>query len=272
MNLWHAVILGIVQGIGEFAPISSSGHLIAMPVILGWDFDQGLTFDVALHFGTLLALLVYFYKDLLRLLGNYFAEMRAPNGFLKAQYRYILPVFLGCFPAALAGFLLEETVATKFRSPLLVAFDMAFMGAVLFMADRLGKKKFSIRETGPAQWLAVGVSQALALFPGVSRSGVTITAGLVVGMKRDSAARFSFLLSIPIIFGASAYEGLKLAKKGIPSDERSAFIVGIITATVFGYLCIKFLLSYLRTRSVNLFVWYRFAFSTVLLATYFLRK
>ena len=271
MNPWHAILLGIVQGIGEFAPISSSGHLIVLPWLLGWQKDQGLAFDVALHFGTLLALLTYFAADLVRMLRDYFSRWRLPGGFWPAQRQYLLPLIFGCFPAALAGFFMEDLVESKLRSPGLVAALMAGMGLVLYLADRLGKKTKPLAETRPMDWLTVGVSQALALFPGVSRSGITITAGLAVGMRREAAARFSFLLSIPIVAGASAMAARKMLHSGVPADERAAFIVGILTAAVFGYICIKFLLVYLRTRSVNVFVWYRLAFAAVVAVTLLLK-
>ena len=265
-------MLGIVQGIGEFAPISSSGHLIVVPWLLGWHKDQGLAFDVALHFGTLLALLFYFRPDLCRMLRDYLSRWPVPGGFWPAQRQYILPLIFGCFPAALAGYFMEDFVESALRSPALVAALMAGMGVVLYLADRLGRKEKPLAETQPTDWLAVGLSQALALFPGVSRSGITITAGLAVGMKREAAAGFSFLLSIPIVAGASAIEAHKLLKQGIALDERMGFAIGILTAAVFGYLCIKFLLSYLRKHSVNLFVWYRLGFAAVVALAFIARR
>lgn len=272
MSIWHAIVLGIVQGVGEFAPISSSGHLIVVPWLLGWGEDQGLAFDVALHFGTLLALLGYFARDLWRLTRECFSGMLSPGGFWPAQRRYLLPLVLGCLPAALAGFFMEGFVESVLRSPVIVASLLASMGVVLYLCDRAGQKQRTLAETGPADWLAVGLSQALALFPGVSRSGVTISAGLLVGIRREAAARFSFLISIPIVAGASALEGRMLLKQGIPPDEKMAFAVGILTAAVFGYLCIKFLLAYLRTRGVNVFVWYRLAVAAVVAATLITRR
>lgn len=273
MSLPQAIILGVVQGISEFAPISSSGHLVVLPWVLGWK-KHSLTFDVALHAGTLVALLAYFAPDLRRMVGDYFSRSRQAGGFWPAQKRYLLPLVLGCLPAAIAGLALEDFVESRFHggggssqtAALAVAALMAGMGMVLYAADRLGRKQKPLSDTVWTDWLAVGFSQALALLPGVSRSGVTISAGLAVGMKREAAARFSFLLSIPIIAGAALKEGVGLLKTGLAPGERMPFAVGVVTSALFGYLCIKFLLAYLRTRSVNVFVWYRLVFAAVIVA------
>jgi len=192
----HAVVLGLVQGLGEFLPISSSAHLVVLPRLLGWP-DQGLSMDVAMHMGTLLALVVYFWKDLADL------ALGALKGEPK-QRKMLLLILVATVPGGIAGLLLDDYVESVFRDPALIAGTLMLFGLLLGLADWKGRKTFEMKEMdwSPALW--IGLAQALALVPGVSRSGVTITAALVLGFKREDAARFSFLLSFPIIAGAGA--------------------------------------------------------------------
>jgi undecaprenyl-diphosphatase len=261
MTALHAIILGVIQGLSEFIPISSSAHLILIPGLLHWP-DSGLLFDVALHFGTLIALVVYFWKDWRDMLVNQFsADAEKP--------KLLWPIILACIPGAIFGAKLGEKVEESFRMhPSRIAVLMAVMGVVLFIADRAGKKERPIEKMTPKDWITVGLAQCLAILPGVSRSGITMTAGLFTGLKRDASARFSFLLSMPIILGSAIFEGRHLLH-GLPPGEAhvtaSALIIGIVTSGIVGYLVIGFLMNYLKKRSLDIFVAYRIIFAALVL-------
>ena len=226
MTIFQAVIFGIVQGVTEFLPVSSTAHLILLPWFLGWP-DPGLSFDVALHLGTLVALVIYFWKDWLALL---------------TKPRMIVFIIVATIPGALAGVLFENQVENALRSPKIIALMLSLMALVLVVAELKGRRKKDLDQISWRDALTVGFAQAFALVPGVSRSGSTITAGLFVGMKRETAARFSFYLSAPIIAGAVAKKMLDIFKAGIPSDQVSAFVIGIAVSGIVGYLSIAFLL------------------------------
>lgn len=267
MTLLQAVILGVVQGLGEFLPISSSAHLVIMPWLFNFP-DPGLTFDVALHIGTLISLLVYFWKDWINLTKAFFRSLTKKPSAYDLQEKMIWFLIIGTIPAAVAGVFLEDYAETIFRTPVLVATMMAVMGLILLIADRAGKKEKNME--GITFWdsLVVGISQALALVPGTSRSGVTITAGLFRGMDRPTAARFSFLLSTPIVAGAAV---LKL-KDFLHSHIDAISITGIVVSAVVGYLSIKYMLYFLQRYSYRVYVWYRWIFAAVVFAFVFLRK
>jgi undecaprenyl-diphosphatase len=258
----RALVLGILQGLGEFLPISSSGHLIAVPWLLGWP-DSGLAFDVALHLGTLVAVAAAFWKDWVRLLTAGVKGLVAGRPFADPDSRLLMYLALATIPGAIAGKLLEEWAESTFRSPLLVATMMAVMGLLLWFADRRanrvpGDEHFSLRDA-----LVIGASQALAIVPGTSRSGVTISAGLLLGHRREAAARFSFLLALPITAGAAL---LKVPVLFRPGADPGPVLVGMAAAAVSGFLAIQLLLALVRTRTYLPFVWYRFAFAALLLA------
>jgi undecaprenyl-diphosphatase len=262
MTLGHAIFLGILQGLGEFLPISSSGHLIVAPWLLGWP-DQSLSFDVALHVGTLVAVLYALAGDWWRLVSAGVTGLARGRPFDTPDARLLWLVALATVPGGLAGLLLEHWAETVFRAPALVALDMALLGVVLWAADgRSGKDRglevFTVKDA-----LLIGFSQALALVPGVSRSGVTISAALFLGYRREEAARFSFLLSTPIILGAAVLKVPHLLAAG---GERGAVLVGMASAAVFGLLAIRGLLGYVRTRTYRPFVYYRFGFALVVAA------
>lgn len=247
MSILQAMVLGLVQGLGEFLPISSSAHLVLVPWFFGWP-DPGLTFDVALHLGTLVAVLAYFWRDLLELVVDAVTRPRSRDGRL---FWYLV---VASIPGALFGAIFEDQAETVFRSPALIALTLTLMGVGLWWADRVGRKARDMDDLTWGDSLIVGISQALAIVPGVSRSGITMTAGLLAGLERESAARFSFLLSVPIIAGAAV---LKL--KDLPLAAINApFIVGVLTAAAVGYLAIRFLLHYVRHGSYFLFAAYRF--------------
>ncbi|MDD5136843.1 MAG: undecaprenyl-diphosphatase UppP, partial [Candidatus Omnitrophica bacterium] len=246
MPISHAVILGIIQGLTEVLPISSSAHLVIVPWFSGWQY-QGLSFDVALHLGTALALGIYFFKDWIDI--------------FKARHNMLWYIIVGTIPGALAGLLLEEKAETVFRSPVVIMTALAVFAVILWIADHAGKKDKAMDKIGLKESLAIGLAQAIAIIPGVSRSGITITAGLFGGFSREAAARFSFLLATPIVFAAAA---LKLPKLHA-ADLNAAFWAGVITSAASGFAAIHFLLKFVRKSSLNIFVFYRIIFAIVVL-------
>ena len=196
MSTLQAVILGLVQGLGEFLPISSSAHLVLVPWLFKWN-DPGLTFDIALHIGTLIAVAIYFWKDWLKLITKGLTDVRSTEGRL---FWYLVAATI---PGAVVGFLLEKKAETIFREPILIATMLILLGVLLYWADRRGVKNIEMNRITFRTSLFIGLSQALAIIPGVSRSGITMTMGLLMGLTREGAARFSFLLAVPIIFGAA---------------------------------------------------------------------
>ncbi len=265
-----AAILGIVQGLTEPLPISSSGHLILTPWLLGWP-EHSLTFDVALHGGTALAIIVYFWRDWIALAGALVASLRYRSFGGDYHRRLVWYIAVASIPGALAGVAFESTIEEALREPPLVALLLVGMGLLLLLADRLGSHRRSLPEITFQDALIIGIAQAFALVPGVSRSGVTITTGLFRHLSRADAARFSFLLSGPIVTGAFAYKMLELLRQGLPAGERTAFLLGMATAAVVGYIAIRFLLGYLQKNSLALFVYYRLALGAIVLGLFLLR-
>lgn len=261
MPIYQAFILGLVQGLGEFLPISSSAHLILVPWLFRWK-DPGLTFDIALHLGTLIAVVAFFWQDWVRLIREGFT-----HGLASFDGRVFWFIIVASIPGALVGITFENYAETVLRSPMIIGTMLIIMGFMLYLAERLGKKRTSIEEMTWAQSLGVGISQALAIIPGVSRSGVTMTSGLFLGLHRETAARFSFLLSMPIVTGAGI---LKL--KDLPAGAiNTSFIVGVLTSGIVGFLVIGFLLRWLKKSSFVPFVWYRFCLGAFLITVFFLR-
>jgi undecaprenyl-diphosphatase len=249
LTILQAVILGLAQGLGEFLPISSSAHLVLVPWLFRWT-DPGLTFDIALHIGTLVAVIIYFWKDWWQLLIKGFTDVRSVEGRL---FWYLVAASV---PGAMVGFLLEKKAETVFRSPLLIAVMLICMGILLYWADRRSAKNIEIRNITFGTSLFIGISQALAIIPGVSRSGITMTTGLVIGMTREGAARFSFLLSTPIIFGAAM---VKLPHVISNSSVITVnFAIGMLVSCITGVVSIGFLLRYVQTKDFLPFAWYRF--------------
>lgn len=246
MPIFQAIIMGIVQGLGEFLPISSSAHLVLIPWLFGWK-DMGLAFDVALHMGTLLAVVLYFWKDWMSLFKG---ALRRNASNEKRLFWYLV---VATVPGAFIGFVLEDKAATIFRSPLLIGIMLILLGKVLYWADQ--KRQLRTLETMTLRdAILIGLSQALAIIPGVSRAGSTMTAARLLSLTREDAARFSFLMSTPIILGA----GLLSLRHLQSSDINLAFGIGIITAFIVGLLSISFLLRYLKTSNFKIFVGYRF--------------
>jgi undecaprenyl-diphosphatase len=247
LTVFQAFILGLAQALGEFLPISSSAHLILIPWLLKWK-DPGLTFDVALHIGTLFAVVAFFCKDWLVLLQNGFGK-----GLKTREGKMFWFLVIASVPAAVAGIGLDKQVETSFRSPLLIGIALILIGLILYGADRFGIKRQHQETLSLRQSLIIGISQALAIVPGVSRSGMTISSGLLLGLSREEAARFSFLLSTPIITGAGLLKIRHLSLDAV----NFPFVVGVLTSALFGFLVIGFLLKWIRKSSFVPFVWYR---------------
>jgi undecaprenyl-diphosphatase len=265
MTIFQAIIFGAVQGLTEFLPISSTAHLILLPWFMGWP-DPGLSFDVALHLGTLVALLIYFRSEWIALITSGLGILRGRTQTPDA--RMAMLIVAATVPGAAAGALFENKVEEALRAPQLIAVMLIALALVLVVAEIVGRRKKSI-SWGEA--LTIGVAQAFAIVPGVSRSGSTITAGLFLSMKRDAAARFSFYLSAPIIAGAVAKKSLDILKSGLGLEHLTPFIVGIISSGIIGYLAIAFLMRYLQTHNTFLFVVYRIALGIVVLLAFWSR-
>jgi undecaprenyl-diphosphatase len=252
----QAIILGLFQGLGEFLPISSSAHLVLVPWLFHW-VDPGLTFDIALHIGTLIAVIIYFWKDWLRLVTQGFTAPRTTDGRL---FWYLV---IATVPGAIAGYVLEKKAETIFRAPLLIAFALIIMGAVLYWAESKSAKKDDLNNITLRTSFLIGLSQALAIIPGVSRSGITMTTGLFSGLNREAAARFSFLLSTPIILGAAIIKVPHLVHQS--GMINTNFLIGMMVACISGIASIRFLLRYIQTKTFLPFVWYRFAIGALVI-------
>jgi undecaprenyl-diphosphatase len=272
-QLVQALVLGIVQGLTEFLPISSSGHLILVPYLAGWDdpFIDSLAFSVVLHGGTLLALLVYFRADWLRLVPAGLAAIRDRSFRGDPERRLAWLLAASTVPAAIVGLLFNDIIEQNVRQPGMVAIMLVAAGVVLWLADRWGRRTHTIdRLTFPAA-IGIGVAQALALVPGVSRSGISISAALFAGLDRPGAVRFSFLMATPVTAGAFAYEGLKLVRGEVVGVEVAPLVVGVVAAFVSGMIAIEVLLRYVRSRSFNVFVAYRVLLAVIVVAVFLAR-
>lgn len=267
METFHAFILAIIQGITEFLPVSSSAHLILVPKFLGWA-DQGVAFDVFISLGTLAAVVGYFYRDLLAISYHWCMQFRKNRPEDPEQYaRLGNLLILATLPAVAAGFVLSDYVDDYLRNPLLIAGTTLVFGLLLGAADWLGRKTRPLRATGWRAALIYGAAQALSLIPGVSRSGITMTAGLFMGFSREAAARFSFLMSIPITVAAATLETAKMLNNPTPPDW-GALWVGFAVSAVAGYLCIKYFLYFLNRYGMWPHVAYRVLLSAVLFAVF----
>ena len=261
MPLYQAIVLAIVQALTEFLPISSTAHLALVPWLLKWQ-DPGLTFDIALHAGTLIAVLVYFWREWLIMLGTLVGRKLAnpDQGYDRKLFGYLV---LATFPAGLAGWFFEDAIKHQLRSPFVMASALIVVALVMLVGEKLSSHRRSMSEVTLLDAMLVGVAQAIALVPGVSRSGITMTAGLLRGMTRPTAARFSFLLSTPIIAGAALKEGIDVLRTGLPDDMLVPFVVGTLVAGFFGYLVIAGLLRYLATNTFKIFIVYRLIFGVI---------
>ncbi|MDR1322268.1 MAG: undecaprenyl-diphosphate phosphatase [Gracilibacteraceae bacterium] len=257
MTVYQAIVLGVVQGIGEFLPVSSSGHLVLLPWLFRWD-TPGLDYDVALHMGTLFAVVVYFRRDWFRLFR---AVLRRGDDDNRRLFWFLAVASL---PAAAAGFFLQDLIENALRSPLIVAFNLIFFGILLYAADRRHQWR-ELDNMTLSDALLIGCAQAAALMPGVSRSGVTMTVARGLSFSRGEAARFSFLLSTPVIFGAGLFQLRDLSLDSL----NAPFWAGLAVSAFVGFLAIAFLLRFLQRASFKLFVGYRIALGIVVAVLYF---
>lgn len=271
MSVWEAILLGVVQGTTEFLPISSSGHLILVPWLLGWD-DPGLTFSVGVHLGTLSAVMIYFWRDLLAM------ALALPKGLATGKPTrdpmslLALIIIVGSIPAAIVGFTVADLLDEFFHSGgggdlaiVLVALMLMAVGLVLWQAEKVATHRRAIDDISIKDGVLIGLAQALALFPGVSRSGSTITAGLFLGLRREAAARFSFLLGVPAVLGAGIIEVWNLIENGVGDGELPVLAAGMLTSAIVGYASIAFLLRFLVGNSTRIFIAYRLAFGLLVL-------
>ena len=281
MPLLHAIILGIVQGLTEFLPVSSSAHLALIPWLLGWN-DQGLSFDIALHVGTVLAVVVYFFRDWVQVIAEGFGlsigNALGSDPAIRRNPRLLWLLVLGSVPAGIAGLLVKDLAENVWRNnQYLIGSMLILVGLFMWWADHQGSRRKDLGNVSPTDSLTIGAAQALALVPGVSRSGITICAGLLRNLDRETAARFSFLLATPAIAGAAAKDAWDLMRHGggiasISPDMRTALLVGVIVSAIVGALTIKFFLNFLRRRSLSFFVWYRVIFGIIVIALALFRR
>jgi undecaprenyl-diphosphatase len=269
MSILQAIILGIVQGLTEFLPISSSGHLIIVPWALDWHFflenpQLNKTFDVALHLGTLVAVVAYYWRELGRLAAGFLRSLRKRR-VETTHERLAWLLLISTIPAGIVGVAFEDFIVTRLGEPWQIAIMMIVFGVFMWVVDGRARRD---REIGDVRWkgaLGIGIAQALALAPGVSRSSVTMVAGLLLGLDRESAARYSFLMSVPVIAGAAAFSSVGVIKDGLPAGMATPFAAGMVSAAVSGFAAIWFLLAYLRRHDFKPFAIYRFVLAAGIL-------
>jgi undecaprenyl-diphosphatase len=271
----ESIILGIVQGITEFLPVSSSAHIIIVPWFFGWS-EPGLTFNVAVHMGTLLAVLLFFRKDIMAMALALPKGIAAGKPLADPMSRMALIILAGSIPAGLIGLTFGDQIEGFFHegsgsstSFTIIAVMLIVVGLLMLLVERKLPQNREFSGIGWRDGIVIGLAQAIALIPGTSRSGSTITAGMILGLKKEVAARFSFLLGIPAVTGAGLMEGVRLAERGLPADERLPFIVGALVSLVVGYLSIAFLLRFLQTNSVLVFTIYRCGLGVIMLVLIF---
>lgn len=267
MPLYQAAVLAVIQSLTEFLPISSTAHLALAPWLLGWP-DPGLTYDIALHLGTVAALVSYFFRDWLQLTAQAFGWRLTNNDpELAANPRLLWLMALATLPVAVTGYLFKDYAESAWRHPLLMGAMLILVGLFMYWADRTSTGRRGLAGLGFADALLIGLAQAVAVVPGVSRSGITITAALFRQFDRPGAARFSFLLSTPALAGAAFKAGLDLgAAGGVPPEMRAAFLVGVLLSGLTGWLVIAFFLRFLRRHTLRFFVYYRLIFGIIVIA------
>jgi undecaprenyl-diphosphatase len=267
MSILQAIILGIVQGVTEFAPISSSGHLILVPWAFGWSIVQdpalNKSFDVALHMGTFIGAVIYFRHDLWRYIKAFFASI-GQRRIRTTDERLAWAIVIGTIPGMIVGAAFESTIEEKLGQPVVIAVMLAVLGVVLYVVDRVARQDRDIDSIRPRTGLFVGIAQAFALQPGISRSGITITAGRAIGLDRETAARFSFLMALPIVAGAGGLKAIDLVQTGF-QGYLPQFIAGFVAAAVSGFVVIWFLLRYLRSHDFFWFMVYRIAVAALVI-------
>jgi undecaprenyl-diphosphatase len=269
LTILQAIILGIVQGLTEFLPISSSGHLIIVPWLFNWHFllnnpDLNKTFDVALHLGTFVAVLVYFWREVVKLIGAWVRSI-AGRSLADPEAKLAWLLLVSTIPAGVLGVALESFIEDRLGKPWIIAVMMIVFAFVMYAIDHIAKLDRDLDALTWSDSILIGVAQAFALCPGVSRSGVTMMTGLALRLDRESAARYSFLLSIPVVGGAAAFKAVEIARDGLPSGTAMPFAVGIVSAAVSGFAAIWFVLAYLKRNNFNLFVIYRIVVGVAIL-------
>lgn len=266
MPIYQVVILAIVQGLTEFLPISSSAHLALAPWLLGWK-DQGLSFDIALHFGTLVAILIYFFRDWVQVVAQGFGLAFGTDPQLKQNRSLLWMLALGSIPIGVFGLAFQHKAETTLRNPYVIGTMLILIGVLMGFAERVARLRKNLAGLSFLDAILVGTAQALAIVPGTSRSGITITAGLFRDFDRESAARFSFLLSTPAIAAAALKDFWDLRKHGgLPAAEAFDFLLGMAVSAVVGLFVIAFFLRYLRSHSLRFFVYYRIIFGIIVIA------
>jgi len=273
MSIFQAAVLGFIQGLTEFLPVSSSGHLVLIPEILGWDL-QPLYFDVALHWGTLFAVAFYFWQDW----KDIFASLRKNWKFDEKDFkkypietRLSILIGIGTIPAVIVGFLFQNFIEQKLRSPWVVVVMLVLVAVLMWWVENKPKVIRSLKGLTLFDGVFIGLAQMIALIPGTSRSGITITAGIFRGLSREDAARFSFLLSTPVIFGAGIYEALKVLTKDLGQIEFVPLTIGFFVSMVTGFLAIKFLMRFLKKQKLTVFVVYRIVLAVVVFGVLVIR-
>ena len=270
MDVLAAALLGVVQGLTEFLPVSSSGHLILARAFFGWDPGRfGLAFDVACHVGTLLAVVAYFRTDVVRLTVTAPGALAGRDGAWERLGRLIV---VGTIPVVIVGVLFADAIETTLRSPAVVAATLAIGAIGLLVAEWVGSRRRGEESIGYGEALAIGIAQASALVPGVSRSGATLTVAMLLGLRREAAARFVFLLSLPAVLAAALKEGLGLAEVGVAGLPVTLFLVGLVVSGVVGYFTVKYFIRYLAGHSLHVFAIYRLVLAAVTVLWLLMRR
>jgi undecaprenyl-diphosphatase len=265
LPVYQAIVLAVVQGLTEFLPVSSTAHLWLFPWLLGWK-DPGLTFDVALHAGTLVAVLLYFWRLWVEMFTAVVGVGSLGDQKIREHRRLFWFLVIATIPGGLAGYLFERAAEDQFRQPLVIGLAMILVAILMWAGERVKHSKPALEDVSLIDSIVVGASQAFAVIPGVSRSGVTMTGGLFRGMSRETCARFSFLLSTPLIAGAVLKKGLEIRHEGVPPEMRLPFILGIVVSGLVGVGVIAFLIRYLERRTFKIFIVYRIVMGVIVLA------
>jgi undecaprenyl-diphosphatase len=270
MSLYQAVVLAVIQGLTEFLPISSTAHLALFPWFAGWT-DPGLTFDVALHAGTLVAVLLYFWTSWLEMLGAAAGLGPKADPETEMNRRLFWYLVIGTIPGAVFGFLFESKAEEEWRQPVVIGAALILVALFMWAGERVNRREHSLDEVSLADSVWIGIAQALAVIPGVSRSGITMSAGLFRGLDRETDASFSFLLSTPLIAGAVLKKGMELRHGGLAPDMRLPFAAGILVSGLVGYAVIAWLIRYLSRSTFKPFIYYRLALGVVVLGWFLMR-
>lgn len=264
MLVIQAVFLGVVQGLTEFFPISSSGHLLILHDLLNFDMADSLSFDAALHLGTLLALLVFFWKDIVRLISAFFRSLVHWRVKTDINQREVWFVVLAAIPAGIAGVALESTIESKFRSAWIVVISLIIGAIAFWLVEAWVRRRGSNKDLTWGRALIIGLAQVISLIPGISRSGATIAAGMGSRLPREQAARFSFLVSVPVVTGAGAIKFLDLLHTDLPKNELMQLLVGILSSAIVGFFVIRFFIRFISHRTLSVFAWYRVVAAVVI--------